>query len=59
MEPSGSIFIVAFLVQAGVGLAIGAARKRPVVGLVMGALLGVIGWGLLFLFEKGKDTPAS
>lgn len=59
MEPSVSFLLLAALVQAGVGLAIGVSRNRPVVGLVMGLLLGVVGWGLMFLFDKGKDTKAS
>jgi len=39
-----AILLILWIIQAGVGLAIGRAKGRPGLGLLLGALLGVFGW---------------
>jgi uncharacterized membrane protein YfcA len=38
------IYVIAIIIGAAIGFAIGQHKGRPALGLILGALLGFIGW---------------
>ena len=51
-----AILLILWIIQAGVGFAIGRARGRPWLGLLLGTLLGVFGWIILAFIRPSFEV---
>jgi hypothetical protein len=54
LNVSPTAAVIGLIVGGGVGFAIGSSKNRPVLGLLLGAGLGCIGWLIVALIPK-KD----
>jgi hypothetical protein len=56
---NGNAFLILWIVSAAIGGLIGLIRNRVALGIILGLLLGPLGWLLVLLFTKaGRKCPA-